>query len=866
MKVQFKIVITEDYHLKCSTINDQDIETSIQLPSDNRVEYVPNILFHINTIFICPNEVNGNEINFMKEWIENPQEFHKHTIHFLNKEYQVISEVLFALVILDFKKVIQKDYIIEDTIVKIPSDSLIISERIKISLESIGLKNISINQIEYNYDQQGEYLEELIEKKETIEKQKIMIKRAKEINPSVKEKLDQIDMNDENIVEYDNFDLELSKKFSTNEITKMKLCQLDNYCIFIASRYFETLQDHINLTFVCKRMRGNMEKFHYNPISLNEQSVKLFPNIETLHIYEEDDDYLEGGRIQRYVEWNFRIAYYLRKIVKIKNKENEIEFKRLVWTKDDTKEEFDKQKPNDSEYYDYDWEFKLTIPEGVKELDVGCFDNYSNDLKELIIPKTVKIIPKDCIKECCYLTNITLPLNQSQMLIVDKIFNIQSNLKQDIRLPNYTTIINGNEVKQIRSLQIPTTVTSIDEDCFGSFYLLEQLIIPETVKTISKNCIEKSWSLTNITLPLNNNQMIIGNKIFNTPHLEQHIYLLPRIQFINGKQVKQLTSFEIPTFVTSIDENCFYKCNELQQLIIPETVINIPFGTFVKLPNLIELIIRSNKYELNGDRLYYIENDCLDFIPLPSTIKKVNYQEIKPLKTFTIPSNVTKLSDFCFEKCEELTEIKGIENVKEIGIGCFLNCPKLNRKQYPTIKKNDAEYVDVLMKKEDKQQLEEWIGLKCSEILFDSKFDDWYENSSIFNEKIIGKKKLLFIIENGCNEKIGYYFNSKVIEQYNEFQKTNSKSFHFKSESDYYFSNKLNKFEIVDNKKGGIMLWKQSDEHLITLGNIVLKKFGYDDYSFYCRFDKNFNYYGTENELYEKNYFRPNRFLVIQME
>ena len=49
-------------------------------------------------------------------------------------------------------------------------------------------------------------------------------------------------------------------------------------------------------------MRGNMEKFHYNPISVDSKSVKLFPNVESLHLYEEEDEYLEGGRIERYVE------------------------------------------------------------------------------------------------------------------------------------------------------------------------------------------------------------------------------------------------------------------------------------------------------------------------------------------------------------------------------------------------------------------------------------------------------------------------------------------------------------------------------------------------------------------------------------
>ena len=75
------------------------------------------------------------------------------------------------------------------------------------------------------------------------------------------------------------FENEMMKKFTFEQRKAMNLCSLDNYCIFIASRYFDSLDDHINLVKVSKRMRGNMEKFHYNPISVDSNSAKLFPNI-----------------------------------------------------------------------------------------------------------------------------------------------------------------------------------------------------------------------------------------------------------------------------------------------------------------------------------------------------------------------------------------------------------------------------------------------------------------------------------------------------------------------------------------------------------------------------------------------------------
>ena len=51
----------------------------------------------------------------------------------------------------------------------------------------------------------------------------------------------------------------------------------------------------------------------------------------------------------------------------------------------------------------------------------------------------------------------------------------------------------------------------IDEDCFNDYKYndnLKELTIPTTVKEIPKNCLEYCNELTNITLPLKENQMI----------------------------------------------------------------------------------------------------------------------------------------------------------------------------------------------------------------------------------------------------------------------------------------------------------------------------------------------------------------------
>ena len=245
----------------------------------------------------------------------------------------------------------------------------------------------------------------------------------------------------------------------------------------------------------------------------------------------------------------------------------------------------------------------------------------------------------------------------------------------------------------------------------------------------------------------------------------------------------------IPTTVTSLDENCFGNSYKLEQLNIPSTVKRIPINELMKLTELQELTISSHQYELSGNRLLYDNNQCLYSIELQKTIKKINDQDITPFNTYTIPTQITKLSDYCFANCQELTEIKGIENVKEIGKRCFVNCPLLNRDLYPTIKQNDEEYITELITKEYQKQIEEWSGLKCSEIIFDSTVDDW-SNTTVFNEKIIGKKHLAFIIEDEDNEIFGYYCNTQIINIVLKDQKTDEQSFEFNLQSK---NNRLNK-------------------------------------------------------------------------
>ena len=52
--------------------------------------------------------------------------------------------------------------------------------------------------------------------------------------------------------------------------------KLGVYHFMIVSKYFKSIDDFINLEISTRKAKGNMEKFHYNPIALDAWSRTLF--------------------------------------------------------------------------------------------------------------------------------------------------------------------------------------------------------------------------------------------------------------------------------------------------------------------------------------------------------------------------------------------------------------------------------------------------------------------------------------------------------------------------------------------------------------------------------------------------------------
>ena len=96
--------------------------------------------------------------------------------------------------------------------------------------------------------------------------------------------------------------------------------KLGGYDLMVVSKYFESIDDFINMELASPKARYNMEKFHFNPIALDKRSRQFFTSLETLHVYtKEDNTFPEETFYQIIIHFPIEYKEWVEK-----KKENEI--------------------------------------------------------------------------------------------------------------------------------------------------------------------------------------------------------------------------------------------------------------------------------------------------------------------------------------------------------------------------------------------------------------------------------------------------------------------------------------------------------------------------------------------------------------
>ena len=185
----------------------------------------------------------------------------------------------------------------------------------------------------------------------------------------------------------------------------------------------------------------------------------------------------------------------------------------------------------------------------------------------------------------------------------------------------------------ISKINLPNSVTGIEEGAFKSCTRLTDINIPNSVTSIGPETFKSCTSLTDINIP--NSVTSIGERAFSG--------------------CTSLTDINIPNSVTSIEWATFYSCTSLTDINIPDAVKSIEPETFSGCTRLTD-------------------------INIPNSVTSIGYEAFyncTRLTDINIPNSVTSIERSTFYSCTSLTDINIPNSVTSIGEQAFYNCDNL---------------------------------------------------------------------------------------------------------------------------------------------------------------------------------------------
>ena len=240
------------------------------------------------------------------------------------------------------------------------------------------------------------------------------------------------------------------------------------------------------------------------------------------------------------------------------------------------------------------------------------------------------------------------------------------------------------ECRNLKSLKLPSGVTEIGSSAFEDCRDLTSLTIPSGVTEIGSSAFKGCTGLTSLSLPSGVNE--IGSSAF--------------------EDCSGLTSLSLPSGITKIGSLTFYGCTGLTSLSLPSGVTEIGSSAFSGCTGLTSLSLPSSITEIDSyafkgctglkDVSFYINCDFDTYLTKGHPYIGVGcgikyYLNDKEITSIVVPSSVTTLGKYAFQKCSNLqsvyvswpTPISAYKTFSETNLGkCTLYVPQGTEQDY----------------------------------------------------------------------------------------------------------------------------------------------------------------------------------------
>ncbi len=260
------------------------------------------------------------------------------------------------------------------------------------------------------------------------------------------------------------------------------------------------------------------------------------------------------------------------------------------------------------------------------------------DVTTYEIPNDTKIIGDYAFYECTELTNITIPISVTAIG----------------KCAFYGCA-------KLTSITISNPDTELGDSAFKDCKLLQELRIPVSANSVGSNAypaFEGCTNITKITFTGAGDWFTYSMDETQGPYYEYTPWYLSRTV---------LKTVVLADDVTSVGKNIFYNCTYLKTVEIGKSVSSIDRSAFDGCTRLtaFNVAVENPTYQSENGVLLNWEKDTL--VLYPRGLNKTTYE---------LPGSVTKIGDYAFYRCSDLTSMD-LSSIKSIGKYAFFGCTKL---------------------------------------------------------------------------------------------------------------------------------------------------------------------------------------------
>ena len=382
---------------------------------------------------------------------------------------------------------------------------------------------------------------------------------------------------------------------------------------------------------------------------------------------------------------------------------------------------------------DYAYTEKTVFPAEVDGIPVTEIDDakYSQEssekkrgVREIVIPKGVKVLGEEAFANMTSLTKATLP-EGLELIGVRAFYNCHS--MASVTVPEGVTVIGKSafeSCQDLKTVKLPSTLQEIRTEAF-SFCPLSSVKLPDSLRVIGDRAFynhkASEWTIPAGVESVGDEALLpqfvaqkkitflgadtmIGNALFGGDE-NGSWYRDVSSSLYNGLSVTCYPGSTADRWFRSSVKKTYLKWGpegvrtapadrvlsaglfrpdeKVYELTIPEGVEEIADGAFDGLSSLYKVTLPSTLKTI-GNRAFA---DCVGLteITLPKSLTSIGeecFRNCYSLKKISIPEGVRIIPAYAFAGCESLSDLKLAEGLEEIGVHAFEQDTKAVQNQY----------------------------------------------------------------------------------------------------------------------------------------------------------------------------------------